>query len=233
MFFHGGGMVAGTPRQNDFDCATLARALGVPVFSVDYRLAPEHPYPAAMDDAVEAWHTLQLEAEWRGIDPQRIAISGESAGGGIAAALSTRLRDEGAPLPVAQALVYPMLDDKTTLRRELDPVAYPVWCNKSNRFGWSAYLGRERVGTEGVSAHAAPARAENLRGLPPTWIGVGTADLFVDEDRDYADRLRVAGVVVDYEEVEGAFHGFPTAARGHELSRAFRDSRVAFLARHL
>jgi acetyl esterase/lipase len=144
--------------------------------------------------AVMEW--LVDNATEQGIDPERIALGGASAGGGLAAATALLAHDRGRVLPAFQLLVYPMLDDRTVLRRDLDTTHARFWRPKSNRYAWSAYLGAE-AGGDDVSDYAAPARRTDLSGLPPAWIGVGTLDLFHAEDVDYAHRLRRAGVPVD------------------------------------
>lgn len=207
FWIHGGGLIIGRAVQDDRLCALTARELGILVVSVEYRKAPEHPFPAALDDCFAGWQWLQREAQRLEVDPTSVAVGGESAGGGLAASLAQRLRDAGGATPVAQWLFCPMLDDRTAARPELDRVDNFVWNNRMNRFGWRSYLGAE-PGSDGVPSYAVAAREENLRGLPPAWIGVGDIDLFYDEDRDYAERLRAAGVEVTFEVVSGAPHGF-------------------------
>ena len=220
LWLHGGGLIVGRPSMDDGQCVGWARELGLLVVSVDYRLAPEHPFPAALDDAHGAWTWLQGAAAAMGVDPARVAVGGGSAGGGLAACLAQRLRDEGGARPAAQMLVYPMLDDRTAARRELDEIGHRVWTNRSNRAGWSAYLG-DAPGAADVPPYAAAARCADLAGLPPAWIGVGALDLFLDEDRAYAARLRGAGVATELHEVPGAPHGFDALAPDVPLARAF------------
>lgn len=227
VWIHGGGFVMGSARQDDVLCGRFARDLGAVVVSVDYRLAPEHPYPAALDDCVAACTFVRREAAALGVDPARVAVGGMSAGGGLAAALALRLHDEGHPPLVGQVLSYPMLDDRTLLR-EVDPGPLRLWSPASNRFGWTAYLPWP-PGSGSVPDHAAPARRAELRGLPPTWLGVGTHDLFHDEDLAYAARLRDAGVPVVTEVVPGAFHAFDALLPGAPVSRAFYASQVGWL----
>jgi acetyl esterase/lipase len=232
LWLHGGGLILGTPRMDDARCADFAREIGLIVVSVDYRLAPEHPYPAALDDAHAAWGWLLGAAAALGVDPARVAIGGASAGGGLAAALAQRLRDEGTDQPAAQLLLYPMLDDRTAARIDLDRAGHLVWHNRSNRAGWSAYLGRP-PGADELPAYAAAARCPDLRGLPPAWIGVGDLDLFQRENRAYALRLERAGVEVVLHEVAGAPHGFDALAPGAPLTRAFAAAQWAFLRERL
>lgn len=228
IWVHGGGMVIGGPRQDDRFCAETAAITGATVISVDYRMAPEHPYPAPQDDVRAAWQWAQQHAADLGLDPGRIALGGGSAGAGIAASVVNALHDAGGMQPVAQWLLYPMLDDRTAARTELDVLEHYVWDNRANRIGWSALLrGIAEPGTDAVPAGAAPARRLDLSGLPPTWVGVGDIDLFHDEDVAYADRLRSAGVEVALEVIPGAPHGFeslaPEAPVVHDLIAGARD----------
>ena len=224
LWIHGGGFVIGHPGQDDQLCRRFVRRLGVTVASVDYRLAPEHAYPAAIDDCYSA---LTWLAALPTVDPDRVAIGGASAGGGLAASLAQVALDRGDVALAAQLLVYPMLDDRTVDRRDLDKPGHRLWNRSSNKFGWSVYLG------DADPAVAVPARRENLANLPPAWIGVGTLDLFHDEDLAYAERLRAARVPCDVEVVEGAFHGFDGIAPKASVSQRFFDSQCAMLQRAL
>jgi acetyl esterase/lipase len=232
LWIHGGGYVVGRAAQNDRLCGELARAAGIVVVATEYRKAPEHPFPAPLDDCQAAWDWLQQEADALGVDRARVAVGGESAGGGLAAALAQRLHDAGGVRPVAQLLFCPMLDDRTAARRELDATGHPVWDNRANRFGWRSYLGKE-PGLPGLPAHAAPARREDLAGLPPAWIGVGDIELFHDEAVDYAERLVAAGVPVELDVVPGAAHGFETWAPDTALARGHTGRASAWLRRML
>ncbi len=231
LWIHGGGLVIGTAEQDEARASGIARDLGVTVVSARYRLAPEHPFPAAADDVHAAWHWLTLHAERLGTDPARVVVAGESAGGGLAAGLAQRLRDEGGLQPVGQLLVYPMLDDRTAADRSLDRARHPVWNNRSNLTGWSSYLAHE-PGQASTPDYAVPARCDALSGLPPAWIGVGTADLFLHECRDYARRLQSAGVPTQVEEVPGAPHGFDATTRPAP-SQAFRAAQLEWLGDRL
>lgn len=164
------------------------------------------------------------------MDTSRLVIGGVSAGGGLAAALVQRILDEPeshSSKPIFQLLVYPMLDDRTVLRIDTERVPkqtyYPLWTPKSNRFGWTAFLGHY-PSYDRHSSHV-PARKEDLAGLPPAFIGVGTLDLFHEEDVEYASRLRKAGAQVQLEIVEGAFHGFDGLYRKSEVGKAFREAQ--------
>lgn len=231
LYIHGGGMVVGSPHSEIRGSAALARQLGVLVASPDYRLAPEHPYPAALDDCMSTLYWLRENADELGIDPGRIAVTGSSAGGGLSAAVAQRAHDEGIPL-VAQALAYPMLDDRTVLRAEHDGRGKFLWTPESNRFGWTAYLGRAPRPSD-APQYAAPARRESLSGLAPAWIGVGDLDLFYDESVDYANRLRAAGVACELVTVPGMYHGADGLAAKVPAMQAFRSSLSEHLRRHL
>jgi acetyl esterase/lipase len=224
LWIHGGGYIIGTAAQDDTLCRRFARELGATVVSVDYRLAPEHPYPAPVEDCYSA---LTWLATLPSVDPARIAIGGASAGGGLAATLAFVARDRGEVPVVAQLLVYPMLDDRTVDRDGLDHPGLRLWNQSSNKFGWAAYLG------DADPDVAVPARREDLSGLPPAWIGVGTLDLFHDEDLVYAERLRSAGVSCEVEVVDGAFHGFDGIVPKAEVSQGFFRSQCAMLRREL
>lgn len=228
VWLHGGGFFLGSPEMDEDQCIAFARELPATVVSVDYRLAPGHPYPAALDDAYAALLWTADRARRRGVDPTRIAVGGASAGGGLAAGLVLRAHDAGQVRPVFQLLVYPMLDDRTTTRTDLDTRGLRLWTPRSNRFGWTAYLGRP-PGGDGVPDHAAPGRRDDLGGLPPAWIGIGDHDLFRDEALRYARRLTDAGVRCELVVVPGAFHAFDVAFRNAGVSREFRRAQVRAL----
>jgi acetyl esterase/lipase len=218
LWMHGGGYVLGSAQQDDGLCHRFSRELGIAVASVEYRLAPEHPYPAPLEDCYAAltWLT-RLPA----VDSARVAIGGASAGGGLAAALALLARDRGEVAPILQLLAYPMLDDRSAAKPK--NLNYRLWSPSSNRFGWAAYLG------DADPQVAVPARRDDLSGLPPAWIGVGTHDLFLDEDLAYAERLTAAGVPCHVEVVPGAFHGFDLIAPKAQVSQAFFSSQCASL----
>ncbi|WP_017583781.1 alpha/beta hydrolase [Nocardiopsis valliformis] len=228
LWTHGGGYLFGSPVQDERGSIEFARELGITVVSLRYRKAPRHTAPAPVEDAYAALSWTVDSADRLGVDPGRIAIGGASAGGGITAALALMCHDLGGHEPVFQLLVYPMLDDRTALRTDLDRLPTRLWSVSSNRYAWRAYLGEE-PGGEHISPYAAPARRENLSGLPPAWIGVGTLDLFHDEDLAYAERLRAAGVPCRTAVVPGAFHGFEAAMPQVDLSREFHRAQTEAL----
>lgn len=228
LWMHGGGYIIGAPEQDDSYVVPFVQEIGMVVVSVDYRLAPDHPFPAPLEDCYAALQWLAAQAETLAIDPHRIAIGGESAGAGLAAALAQLAHDRGGIRPVFQLLIYPMLDDRTAAREDIDPQAHFVWNNASNRFGWESYL-NQPCAAETVPAGSVPARRADLAGLPPAWIGVGTLDLFYNEDVAYARRLKEAGIPCELVTVPGAFHGFDLSDPEIEVVKDFRESQVRAL----
>jgi acetyl esterase/lipase len=227
LWVHDGGTVMGAARQDHAWCARLADELGALVISVDYRLAPEYPFPAALDDCHAALRWLFDNASEFGVEPARIAVAGASAGGGLAAVLAQRAHDTGSPL-CFQLLVYPMLDDRTVLRSAPRDRPY-TWTPRSNGYAWTAYLGRS-PGEDDDREYIAAARREDLRGLPPAWIGVGDIDLFYPEDTDYARRLEAAGVACQMRVVPGMYHAADVFLDGKAPSMArFRGEIVRVL----
>jgi acetyl esterase/lipase len=203
--------------MDDVLCGETARETGATIVSVDYRLAPRHPFPAAIDDAHAAWLWVQRHLDELGLDADRIAIGGQSAGGGLAASLVQRVHDEGGAI-AAQWLFCPMLDDRTAVDRARDGVDHFVWSNRSNLVGWSSYLG-SAIGSATLPPYAAAARRDDLSGLPPTWMYTSDIELFHDEDLAYAQRLESAGVDTTLEIVSGAPHGFEAWAADSVLAR--------------
>jgi acetyl esterase/lipase len=228
LYIHGGGMMIGSPAMDDALLVGTAAELDIVIVSPDYKLAPEHPYPAPVDDCHSAWSWIHQNLSQRGIDGDRVAIGGESAGGGLAAGLVLRIHDEGGPQPVAQWLFCPMLDDRTALDRSLDEIDHFVWNNKMNLVGWKSYLGKT-FGTDQVSAYAAPARRESLEGLPKAWIGVGDVELFYEEDKTYANKLNAAGVACQIDIVTGAPHAFEGLAPDSELAKDYLSRAKTWL----
>lgn len=232
LWMHGGGLIIGSPRQNDRAMFNLVGELGIVVVSVDYRLAPQHPFPGPLDDCHTALKWVYTRGKDLGIDPNRIAIGGESAGGGLAASLAQRVHDTGELRPALQLLIYPMLDDRSSLRTDVPHRDLLTWTPRNNRFGWESYLGRA-CGSDALPPYAVPARRTDLSGLPPAWIGVGTLDLFHDEDVEYARRLVSAGVDCELVTVAGAFHGFDQFDLDLSVVQGFRQSQFEALRKHL
>ncbi|MFT3893997.1 MAG: alpha/beta hydrolase fold domain-containing protein [Anaerolineales bacterium] len=231
VWLHGGGYVIGTPEIDDLLCIKLVQELGIVVISVDYRLAPQHPFPAALDDAYESLKWAKVYSRRVGID-NRIAIGGRSAGGGLAAALAQLAHDQKEIPLAAQLLIYPMLDDRTSSRTDLVEHEITTWSRVSNRFGWASYL-RSGSGAGSYPEYAVSARRDDLSGLPPAWIGVGTPDLFHDEDVKYAKRLKDQGVTCELKIVDGAYHGFDVIAPSTQVARDFQMSLTVALRKHL
>lgn len=225
-WIHGGGMVLMSADGDDYQCAARAAAHNCLVVSVDYRLAPETPAPGLVNDCYAALSWLASSADTLGIDPDRIVIGGASAGGGLAAGTALFARDLGGPTLMAQMLVFPMLDHRndTPSARMIDDGR--VWNREANAIAWAAYLG----GAE-PTAYASPSIADDLSGLPPAYINVGTLDMFLDEDIDYAQRLTQAGVPVELHVYPGAFHGSSGFVADAPVSIRWRDDEEAFLAR--
>ncbi len=221
---HGGGYVIGTVDAQEAQHRAMVAELGCVLVTVDYRLAPETIFPGAIEDCYAglAWafaHTDEL-----GIDVQRIGVMGESAGGGLAAALALMARDRGEHALAFQHLIYPMIDDRTCAHPDPHPHAGEfIWTPHNNHFGWAALLGQE-PGGEGVSPYAAAARANDLTGLPPTFVSTGALDLFLEEDIEYARRLMRVGVPTELHVYPGGFHGFDFDPAAEISANARRDS---------
>lgn len=232
FWIHGGGLVLGDIAMDDERCASTAADVGLVVASVEYRLAPEHPFPTPLEDCYAGLRWLSTNAAQLGVDPTRIAIGGASAGGGLAAGLGLLARDRGEVSVAFQLLVYPMLDDRNTATDSPASADPKVWNRRANQFGWDAYLAG-RAGAPEVSPYAAPARATDVAGLAPTYLSVGDLDLFLAEDVAYAQALVAAGVPVELHVYPGAFHGSDTFVSRSALSQRWRRDERDALARAL
>jgi acetyl esterase/lipase len=228
FWMNGGGFVGGTLEQDQESNLGFARELGITVVAVRYRIAPENPSPAALEDAYAGLCWMFGAADELGIDTKRIAVGGSSAGGGLAATLALYAHDRGRVPIVFQLLRYPMLDDRTATKRRADLPNARVWQPKDNVYGWRSYLGVP-PGSPDVSPYAAAARREDKTGLPPAWLGVGTLDVFCDEGIEYARRLREAGVPCQLDIVPGAFHGFDVLFAKTDVAQQFWASQVRAL----
>jgi acetyl esterase/lipase len=217
VYLHGGGMILGSLDLYDAIIKAYVADTGVPLFAPEYRLAPEYPDPAPVEDCYAALVWLAGKAAEFGIDPGRIAVAGDSAGGGLAAGVALLARDRSGPKLAKQILIYPMLDDRTTTPDE-QIAPFAVWTYDDNVTGWGALLG-DKAGGDDVSIYAAPARAESLADLPPTFIDVGDLDVFRDEDIVYARRLSAAGVPVEFHLYPGCPHGFEGFARNSGVAQ--------------
>lgn len=234
LHIHGGGMILGAAREMQAGPAALAQSLGVPVASVEYRLAPEHPFPAPQEDCFAALEWLAGEAAALGADPAKLVVTGESAGGGLAAAVALMARDRGGPALAGQVLVYPMLDHRTggpECQWKNPSTGEFIWTPEGNRVGWGALKGDYAANDERKGWFSA-ALADDLSGLPPTWIGTGSLDLFFDEDLDYARRLAAAGVPVELHSYPGAIHAFNVMAEAG-VSKRFSADMLGAAARML
>ncbi|KAI0886849.1 uncharacterized protein GGS22DRAFT_178866 [Annulohypoxylon maeteangense] len=224
LFFHGGGMVVGSVGLFAPFISMQAFGSGVQFFATEYRLAPEHPDPTPVEDCYASLKWLSTHSAELGIDPSRIAVMGESAGGGLAAGTALMARDRGLEPPIKQQiLMYPMLDDRSLnapSAADLDEFVYfPLHLSK---LCWECYLGKDKAGKEeaDVSPYAAPGRASSLKGLPSTYMDVGGLDLFRDECAMYAARLAAANVQVEFHLFPGLTHGFERAAEVHGVKMA-------------
>lgn len=221
LHIHGGGMISGRARNMTAFSQSLAETFDAVVVNVDYRLAPETPWPGPVLDNVAALEWMVAQADELGIDPARIAVMGESAGGGLAALVGLMARDRGKVRPCLIVMLYPMLDDRTGATRPVPPHIGTIgWSAAANRLGWSSFLGVP-AGSPRVPPGSVPARATDLAGFAPAFIGVGTLDLFVDEDLAFARRLIAAGVPTAVHVTPGAFHAFDFVVPGARVSRAF------------
>ncbi|MGW1721249.1 alpha/beta hydrolase [Streptomyces sp. NPDC002156] len=229
---HGGGMVIGNNRVGVDAALRWAKELDAVVVSVEYRLAPEHPHPAPIDDVYAGLLWTADHAAEIGADAERIVIAGASAGGGLSAALALLLRDRKGPRPLGQLLMCPMLDDRNETVSSHQMAGLGVWDRTANETGWTALLGAERGGPD-VSPYAAPARAQDLSGLPPAFLDVGSAETFRDEVVSYATRLWQAGGSAELHVWPGGFHGFDGFAPQATLSQACQTAQVAWLRRLL
>ena len=230
LWIHGGGLVGGVAKMDDDFCGRTALELGTTIVSVDYRLAPKYPFPAAHDDVYAGWIWFSDRAAAFGVDPARIAIGGQSAGGGLAAGLVQHLHDDGHPV-AAQWLWTPMLDDRTALNTDLDAIGHYVWDNRANRYGWGSYL---RAGDrQSPPPYASPSRRTDLSGLPPTWLYASDIELFHDEVVDYAARLTDAGVDTTLDIVSGAPHAVEATASDTQAAVKILAQGRAWLAGRL
>lgn len=228
LWMHPGGFVIGSLEMDDQMARHFSKDIGCAVVSVNYRLAPEHPYPAPLEDCYGVLQWIGQNASSLGFDAKKIAIGGASAGGGLAASLALLTRDRGGVAPIFQLLIYPGLDDSN-----IEPASDTVpdnlfWSREATAIGWNSYLNGNAASAD-VSEYAAPIRASDLRHLPDAFIGVGTADMFMAENIDYAERLSAAGAKVELRVYPGAFHAFEGFAPMARVSKGFAADRAAAL----
>ncbi len=225
LFIHGGGFIIGSVEAEHIGAALVAADAGAVVVSVDYRLAPEHPFPAALHDCYAALSWLHAEAAALGVDPDRVAVMGASAGGGLAAATALLARDLGGPPLCFQMLQIPELDDRLETPSMQQFVDSPLWNRPLAVQSWKAYLG-ELWGSDDVPAHAAPSRATDLRGLPPAYISTAENDPLRDEGIAYALGLLHAGVSVELHQFAGTFHGSALVTTAAVSKRAQHEAAL-------
>ena len=229
---HGGGLIGGNKRLTVSEALDWAEDLDLAVVAVDYRLAPEHPYPAPVEDCYTGLVWIAEHGAELNVDPSRIVIAGVSAGAGLAAAVALLARDRFGPSLIGQLLAAPMLDDRNDSFSARQLAGRGVWDRTSNETGWTALLGHARGGPD-VSPYAAPARATDLSGLPPTYIDVGSAETFRDECVAYATRIWQAGGVAELHVWPGGFHGYAGMAPNARISRQTVTARLSWLQRLL
>ena len=232
LWVHGGGYVLGNIDNDDITAREMTRDTGCIVVSVDYRLAPEHPYPAALEDCYTVLRFLFEHHNELKIDPTRIAVGGYSAGGGLAASLALLARDRAEVEIIFQLLIYPMIDDRNVVPASDEVPDSLLWTRESNLIAWRSYLGHE-PGIDNVSPYAAAIRAEDLSNLPPAYIPVGSLDLFLQENIEYARRLIAADVKAELHVYPGAYHTFDKFAPTAAVSQRFFANRNNILIREL
>ena len=229
---HGGGMVTGNIEADDANAAALCERSGALTVAIDYRLAPEHPFPAAINDCYAVANWLFENVAELDVDATRIALHGGSAGGGLAIGLALMMRDRGNLRFCFLMAIYPMIDDRHITASSKTITNLGVWDRKASLESWAWYLG-DAYGSDDISPYAAPIRATHLEGLPPTFIDVGTHDLFLDEDREFAERLEAAGVPVEFHINEGAYHAAELFARDVPPSQLIWSKRFDALKKAL
>lgn len=229
-YMHGGGYIVGTPEAEDDPVCHIVREVGCIAVSVDYRLAPEHKAPAAVEDCYAALRWMYANAAALGVDDKRIATGGRSAGGGLAAGLALMARDRAEVSPVFQMLIYPMIDDRTAAAPGAAISDPRVWNHGHNGRAWAHYLSTTPGGPQ-TSPYAAACRARDLGGLPPAYIAIGEAEVFLQENIAYAQRLKEAGVSTELHVFPGAFHGWEGALPNAAISQRAINERVAVLKR--
>jgi acetyl esterase/lipase len=232
-WIHGGGMIVGNNDSGVAEVLDWAQEFGLTVVSVEYRLAPETPHPGPVEDCYAGLVWTAEHAAELGVDPSRVVVAGASAGGGLAAGVALLARDRNGPALLGQMLIYPMIDDRNDTPSAVQMANSGIWGRTANDTGWSALLGADAQGGPDVSEYAAPARAQDLSGLPPAFLDVGSAENFRDEDVAYASAIWRAGGIAELHVWPGAFHGFDTMVPGAAVSRAAREARVVWLRRLL
>lgn len=224
LHIHGGGFISLSPEIMVAGLYDYVRQTGVQIFAVDYRLAPEHPYPTPLDDCWAALNWITSSADKLGVDKSRIGVMGESAGGGLSAGLTILARDRGLQPPIArQILGYPMIDDRN--KDEVPQDVVTLWSSADNITGWTAYLG-SRFGGDDVPVYAAPARVEDVSNLPPLYMDVGQLDIFVKDNNAYVSKFLAAGIETEFHIFPGLSHGFEGLAPSHSVAQLMREKRM-------
>ncbi|MBV7504356.1 alpha/beta hydrolase [Bacillus sp. sid0103] len=227
LFIHGGGYIIGAAENEDPICYRFVTEANCVIVSVNYRLAPEHPFPAGPEDCYAALKWFAQNAGKLGVDPSRLAVAGASAGGGLTAAVSLLARDRQGPPIIFQMPLYPMIDDRNVTMSSYQITDKRVWCRDANIKAWKMYLGDQQK--EDISSYAAPTRAVDMSGLPPTYTCVGELDPFRDETLDYVTRLSQAGVPTEFHLYPGCFHGFENLVPEAEISQRATDGYIQAL----
>tara|TARA_B110000003_G_scaffold11790_1_gene11876 strand:+ start:1100 stop:2062 length:963 start_codon:yes stop_codon:yes gene_type:complete len=236
LWIHGGGYCFGSMEGDDYTVRRMVEKIGCVVVSVNYRLAPEFPFPVPLNDCYSALTWVFDNADMLKVDASRIAIGGISAGGGLAAGLALLARDRAEVSVAFQALLCPMIDNNSTSASSFSITDKRIWNRRSNLQGWMHYLGRQTTSEEEpfvASKYAAPSHASDLHGLPPAYIGIGSVDLFIDENREYAQRLNGSGVATQLEIFTGGYHGFEFMVPNAKVSRLARDTHYSAIKRAL
>ncbi|OEY93419.1 lipase [Acinetobacter proteolyticus] len=230
LWIHGGGYVMGIPEMDTALCERFVLEAGCQVIAVDYRLAPEHPYPAPLEDCFDSLCWLSKNATTLEVDVNKIAVAGASAGGGLTAALSLLTRDRQGPKIAFQMPLYPMIDDRHQTYSSTEIQDSRVWNEQSNRNAWAMYLGN--ILAQQVPSYAAPARADDYAHIPPTYTCVGDQDPFRDETLDYVAALAKAGVPTEFHLYPGCFHGFdgyaPMTGIGQQAIQQYVQALATF-----
>ena len=228
IYIHGGGMIMGNLETGNLNCLNFARTFDISVLSIEYRKAPEFPYPAAIEDCIDAISWIVSNSELFKIDLANLGIYGSSAGGGLVLGTALKMRDQGRNVFKFMLPIYPMIDSSNTSNSSLEITNVGVWDRSTNIDAWNWYLNGNQA-----DEYAAPARAKNLAGLPQCYSDVGSFDLFLDENSSFFERLSSAGVSTEFQVFQGAFHGSENLAPESELSRKIWERRLGAIERFI
>ena len=228
IYIHGGGMIMGNLETGNLNCLNFARTFDISVLSIEYRKAPEFPYPAAIEDCIDAISWIVSNSELFNIDLANLGIYGSSAGGGLVLGTALKMRDQGRNVFKFMLPIYPMIDSSNTSNSSLEITNIGVWDRSTNIDAWNWYLNGNQA-----DEYAAPAQAKNLAGLPQCYSDVGSFDLFLDENSSFFERLSGAGVSTEFQVFQGAFHGSENLAPESELSRKIWERRLGAIERFI